>query len=161
MAKNSLEAMQKGFDSDDGNLTSEELSGKYKGDVLGTKAKNFNKLPIDAQKEVLYTSVSGKETKISKDIKESPMNVLVVQRAKLLLVNLRKIKKLDAWEKACSFQIFKKLSLEEKVKYYNKLVKYHDKHMKGESVPKRVLDSSPTVGAGFPDFDDPTKWAKK
>lgn len=153
--------MQKGFDAEDGDLTSEEISGKYKGGVLGTKAKNFNKLPIKAQKEVLYTSVSGEETEVSKDIKESPMNVLVIQKAKFLLDNLKKIKKIDAWEKACSFQVFKKLPLEEKVKYYNKLVKYHDRHMKGKSVPKRVSDSSPTVGAGFPDFDDPSKWAKK
>lgn len=153
--------MQKGFDAEDGNLTSEELSGKYKGGVLGEKAKNFNKLPINAQKEVLYTSVSGEETKVSKDIKESPMNVLVIQKAKFLLDNLNKIKKLDEWEKACSFKIFKKLPIKEKVKYYNKLVAYHDKHMKGGLVPKRVPDSSPTVGVGFPDFDDPTKWAKK
>jgi len=154
--------MQKGFDIEDGELTSEELSGKYKGGTLGTKSKNFNKLPIDDQKEVLYASISGKETKVSKDIKESPVHIFVIQRVKVFLKNLKEINKLNEWiKRSCSFQIFLKLELDEKRKYHNALLKFHDKHMKGESAPKRVLDSSPTVGVGFPDFNDSAKWAKE
>lgn len=154
--------MQKGFDIEDGELTSEELSGKYKGGILGTKAKSFNKLTIDDQKEVLYAGISGKETKVSKDIKDSPAHIFVTQRVKVFLKDLKRIKKLNEWvNRACSFQIFLRLDLDEKSKYHNVLLKFHDEHMKGKSAPKRVVDSSPTVGVDFPNFDDSEKWARK
>ena len=89
-------------------------------------------------------------------------------RIKFFRDNLRKINKLDEWIKrtpSAPYSVVVGLPLKEKVKYHNSLTSFYDKVMKENKPPSTepVLDSSPTapsLGGGFPDLDDPTKFEK-
>jgi len=88
----------------------------------------------------------------------------------------RQLKKIGRYEKenngwlkdSCDYKTFLHLPLEEKKKFHNAMVNFHDQCLKekkenGQSlVPDQVLDSSPTDQAGGcpPNFDDSSKWTE-
>ena len=69
-------------------------------------------------------------------------------------------------DNSCDYKTFLALPLEEKKKFQDAMVNFHDqcvREKKGQPVvPDQVLDSSPTdQSAGCPpDFDDSSKWTE-
>lgn len=117
---------------------------------------------------MLFTSITGEETDISKAMQDSSRHLIVEQRVSFFLDVLKGIDKKDEWIKSASsidFKTFRKLPILEKEKYHNALSDFVDKEMKKQkqSPQKKdqVSDSSPSPDSGdCPDFNDPSKWEK-
>ena len=164
-----LKSFAKGFDADDNKLTQGELQSKYQGKTLEAKAQYFNSLKIREQQYLLYAALTGKETEDSKKITDTAKHQLVIARILFFGEELEKLGKYEEWVKrSAPFDVFVRLPLKEKGKYHNAMQAFHDKERsKIENKPpstEPVLDSSPTahtsLGGGFPDLDDPTKFEK-
>ena len=160
--------MSKGYDIGDNKLTSSELSGKYKGDVLDQKGIAFCGLKLSDQKDMLYTSITGVETGISKAMEDSSRHLMAEQRVIFFFKILETVNKKEEWIKSASnvgFKKFKKLPILEKEKYHNALSNFVDKEMEKHKQPSKpneqVTASSPTPAQeGCHDFDDSNRWEK-
>ena len=167
-AKNSLDSLSKGYDIEDNKLTSSELRGKYKGDVLDQKGNAFCNLKLSDQKDMLFTAITGKSTDISKAMKDSSRHLMAEQRVIFFLNVLESVDKKEEWIKSASnfdFKKFRKLPILEKEKYHNALSNFVDKEMEKQKQPSqkkdRVSASSPYPDSGgCPDFNNPGKWKK-
>lgn len=161
-----LDALSKGYDPEDTKLGPSELKSKYSGDVLAKKSLSFRSLPIEKQRDLLYSAVTGKETDTSREVNEASAHGLIVQRVVFFFKKLKEIGKEDHWIKSsCDLKTFIILPLEEKKNYYNALAKFMDEQMKISGQPHapkkdRVLDSSPTGPIGCPDFNDLSQWER-
>jgi hypothetical protein len=153
----------------DEKLRREEFNQKYKGDILETKSIEFLALDIESQKDILLSSLIGKDVGKAKEIKDAKIERVTFVSVRSYLQVLHSIGKLEEWvQRTIPTKNYPYLPLEEKIKYHNALVSFHDQCMtklKGQpSSQGRVLDSSPTVrhkqmGGGCPpDFNDPNKW---
>lgn len=163
IANNKLDSLMNGYDYEDEELTSSELSKKYTGDILEQKSKKFSKLKVGEQKSLLESSVTGNIAGIAKEIIDAPAHNFLIAKVRAYMIIVRDMGKLNEWVKSASgmdFEKFCRFSLEEKKKYGNALIAYHDRRMeeKGRVPLKQVLDSSPTATGGRPDFDDKKKW---
>ncbi len=170
LAKNELKHLSEGYEEEDKELSSDSLREKYKGSILEETAKTFRKLPIEDQKELLYTGITGEETGVAKKTREAPFVRAVVVSVRHYTTALKRIKKYDDWVKrSCDYKTFLSLSLKEKKKFHNIMVNFHDQCVreikeKGQlDVPDQVLDSSPTdQSTGCPpNFEDTDKWEKR
>lgn len=160
-AKNQLELLARGLDPGDESLSKEDFTRKYQGEVLEAKAKKFADLKVHEQKEFLYSAISGEQTTATRQIKDITAHTFTIATVRFFFVKLQQINKLQEWiERSCPFAVFVRLPLEEKQKYHNALVAFHDECMaKAQSPPDRILDSPPAGSGGDPpNFDDPTKW---
>ena len=170
VAKRKLDFLAMGHDSEDSNLESEDLRNKYPGGILEKKAKAFKALPIEDQSALLHNSVTGEMTAKVKRIKDAPYEKAVVVSVNHYVTELKKIKKYKDWvANSCSYAVFMKLPLEEKKKYHNVMVNFHDECIKSmknrQPLSDERLDSSPVAQTqhkegGCPDFDDKSKWVK-
>lgn len=167
IAKDELEALSNGYDPEDKDLSGEELQNKYQGKVLEEKKNVFKKLTVEEQQDAIYESLSGEKTESSKIRKESSAHVIIITAVRHYILVLKNIDKYDKWVEntKCPFKIFVKLPLEEKTKYHNAMVAFHDKcveEIKGQTSPSdQALDSSPgpdDQGGVCPNFDDKNKW---
>ncbi len=148
--------MLQGYDPGDENLTSEHLGRKYPGDTLKQKSNAFVGLSFEKQRERLYSVITGEEKGKHKDV---AVEIFIITNVRFFLGELKKIEKMDEWiSRTIPYLEFLKLPIEEKKKYHNALIKFHDK-CKGQPESKRFLASSPTVTEeGCPDFDNKNKW---
>lgn len=169
LAKRELKDLATGYESEDKKLSSTELSRKYNQDILESKSANFRRLPLEKQKDLIYAGITGKETKISKKFKEASGHGIIKVLVNYLKTKLIQIGRYNEWLKnSCDYKTFLSLPLEEKKKFHNAMVNFHDQCLRekkenGQSlVPDQVLDSSPTDQAGDcpPNFDDSSKWTE-
>ena len=172
-AKRELKDLASGYDSEDKELSSSDIRNKYQGSILEEKAKSFRKLSIDDQKELLYTGITGEDTATARKIREAPFVQAVIMGVQFYTRQLKKMgryeKENNGWlNKSCDYKTFIGLPLEEKKKFHNAMVNFHDQCIrenkeKGQSlVTNQILDSSPAdkTGGCPPDFDDSSKWSK-
>lgn len=160
-AKNLLEFISSGHDAGDEKLPSDALEGKYQGKVLEEKSRNFAKLKIEEQKDILLSGITGDVTGKAKQIKDAPAHVLIITKVRFFLGKLQEIGKFDEWINRSPWKMFIRLPLEEKEKYHNALIAFHDQ-CKRDGQPSSAghsMDSSPyDQGEGCPDFEDKSKW---
>ncbi len=155
-----------GYDSEDSNLGNEDLQNKYPGGILEKKARSFKALSVEDQREMLNNSVTGETTEKVKRIKDSAEETAVAVSVNHYTVKLKKINKYEEWvENSCSYKVFVRLPLEEKVKYHNAMVAFYDHCIKNRQPPSgEGFESSPGAhthkDGGCPDFDDKSKWIK-
>jgi len=169
IANTKLHNLSEGLDPGDESISPKELADKYPGEVLFEKSKKFNSLNIQEQKELLFSAVTGKMSDKAREISEQAVTNFIIIRVSHYLNVLRGIGKYDEWIKlTIPYEKFTKLPIDEKKKYHNALVDYHDeclKELKGMPVVDPVSDSSPfpdnKQATGIPDFDNPEKWQKK
>ena len=96
-AKNLLEFISSGHDAGDEKLPSDALEGKYQGKVLEEKSRNFAKLKIEEQKDILLSGITGDVTGKAKQIKDAPAHVLIITKVRFFLGKLQEIGKFDEW----------------------------------------------------------------
>lgn len=167
-AKNTMEMLSKGYDVEDTKATGSQLGKKYTPDILEQKGINFRNLKLSEQKDILFTSLTGKETEVVRKRREGLSKTVVMHAVFLLLKTLQSIDKLDDWTNKSdyhSFKFFKKLSLKNMEVYHNELVKFHDEQLRKQSpnpsTPQVSALSPEPVIRGLPNFDDSTKWEKQ
>jgi len=174
LAKRELKDLATGYDFEDKELSSNDLRNKYQGSILEEKAKSFRKLSVSDQKELVYSGITGEETAVAKRIREAPFVQAVVMGVQHYTRQLKRMNRYseeeNGWLKnSPGYQVFLSLPLEEKKKFHNAMVNFHDQCIreakeKGQpAVHDQVLDSSPTdqsVGCP-PNFDDSSKWDKR
>jgi len=153
----------RGYDIEDENSTSSELGKKYTTDILEQKANKFSKLEIKAQRSLLISSITGNMDGIARAVRDAPAHSFLISQVRAYMMIVEGLGKLDGWVKNASgldFNAFCRFPLEEKKKYGNALVAYHNRCMEetGRLPIKQVLDSSPTATGSRPDFDDKSKW---
>ena len=128
------------------------------------RSNDFIGLSVKKQRERLLSIISKDETISSMNNKNASSHVFIVATVQFYLAKVQKFGKLDDWiRKSVPFSEFVRLSLEEKQKYHNALIAYHDKCMKTVQSPPddQFLDSSPSDrGGDCIDFDDTSKWKK-
>ncbi len=161
----------KGYDSEDKELSSNDLHHKYQGNILEEKAKTFRELSIEDQKDIVYTGITGEETGVAKNVREAIFVQAVIMSVHQYTRQIKRMVRYDESEKggnwldnSCDYKTFIKLPLEEKKKFQQAMVNFHDqciREIKGQpAVPDQVLDSSPTDQSEGcpPNFDDSSKW---
>lgn len=161
-----MELLSQGYDFEDNKLSPEELQKKYGTvpEVLENKAKRFRALSHDEQMDILVTGLTGKQEGTVAEKRDNTSHVFVNQTVLFYFQQLRDMGKDKEWvERSLPFREFVKLPLEEKEKYHNAMVAFHDECRKALLPPgERVLGSSPTEAPGGgsppPDFSDKSKW---
>ncbi len=148
--------LSQGYDDGDEYLSGENIGQKYKGDTLKQKSNSFVLLAVEKQRDELYKILTRKDNLAPEKSTEGIFVDLLVNG---FLAELKKLDKLNEWiKRSIPYNEYLKLPIEEKKKYHNALVKFHDK-CKGQPESKRILASSPAVtDKGCPDFDDKSKW---
>ncbi len=153
-----------GHDAEDVNLGSEDLRKKYPGGILEKKSKSFKALSAEDQKALLHNTVTGETTPKVKRIKDSAEETAATVSVNYYISQLKRIKKYDEWvENSCSYKVFLRLPLEEKVKYQNTMVNFYDECLKNRKSPSEERSESSPVAqqhkeGGCPDFNDKSKW---
>ena len=151
-----------GYDPGDEDLSGDDIKGKYQGNILETKSLHFKGLKIKEQQDILYSALTNEKTDTVRRSEDSATTAFILRSVTFFLLELKKIEKFDEWTKrTIPYKEFFKLPLEEKRKYYNILVAFHDECMKERrsSSGSEVLDSSPTPSEGDRlNFDDKKIW---
>ena len=113
---------------------------------------------------MLHNSITGETTSKVKRIRDSAEETAAVVSVNHYTVELKRIKKYKEWvENSCSYKVFLRLPLEEKVKYQNTMVNFYDECLKNRQPPSDERSESspvaqPHMEGGCPDFNDKSKW---